>query len=231
MSEVVLQVDQKLKDVVIHSPHKILHPEAIIFDWDHTLADSWSIIAAGINQVFTHFGREQWPVEKIRQECSRSLRDYFPQWFGDRWEEARDIYLDYYKSVHLQKIKLLHGAQELVQTLAQKSIPLFVVSNKFGPTLRSEAQHLGVSQYFKALVGSQDAEKDKPARETVDLALKSGGLRSGPNILFVGDSHLDVECGRAAGCTPIVVYDADLASRMHVNLYFPDCFALLKAFL
>ena len=82
---------------------------------------------------------------------------------------------------------------------------LGVVSNKTGSYLRAEADHLGWTPLFGRLVGAQDAPRDKPAPEPIHLALSAGAVTAGPDVWFVGDAPIDVLCGRAAGCTTIIV--------------------------
>ncbi|MBL8673183.1 MAG: HAD family hydrolase, partial [Alphaproteobacteria bacterium] len=79
--------------------------------------------------------------------------------------------------------------------------------NKRGDILRAEADHLGWTGYFGRLVGADDAARDKPDPAPVRLALAAGGLEPGPETWFVGDTGIDMVCGSAAGCTPVLVGD------------------------
>jgi phosphoglycolate phosphatase len=150
-------------------------------------------------------GQVPWSYEETRTRARRSLRDSFPGLFGTRWEEARDAFYSHFAAHHMQALQPLAGAAELLQTLHQADCPMGVVSNKSGPFLRAEVAALGWQHYFRRVVGAQDAEADKPHPACVGLVLASAGLQAGPEVWLVGDTALDMECARAAGCTPVLV--------------------------
>jgi phosphoglycolate phosphatase len=204
-----------------------LLPTAFIFDWDNTLVDSWGAIMQSINHVRGHFGLPQWDLAEIKKNCTRAARESFPEWFGKDWQKAYDIYYDHFDRVRkMASITALTGAEHLLRFLKTQNVPAFVVSNKHGDYLRLEATQLGWSDLFAAIVGAQDAAKDKPAREPVDFALGKAGITAHADIWFVGDSEVDMTCARNAGCTPVLIGAAETAARLSVARVFSDCQAL-----
>jgi phosphoglycolate phosphatase len=184
-------------------------PKAIIFDWDNTLIDSWPLIHAAINKTMAHMGKPLMSLEEIKCNIHKSMRESFPQIFGDRWQEAGDVYVDSYKKDHLDNLQFLPDAVSLIEYAQQLRIDLFVISNKMGDTLRKEAKKLKVADKFINIVGAGDAKKDKPSKDVVDFTLKNSGQN---NILdprqdfiwFVGDTIVDVECAINSGCLPVL---------------------------
>jgi len=202
-------------------------PHTIIFDWDNTLADSWGTITEAINTTRSAFGMDTWTIIEAKKLCTLAARDSFPQWFGTDSKRALDIFFSTYNKTHLDNIKPLPGADELLRWMKAEKIHAFIVSNKRGDTLRREVVHLGWADLFEAVVGSMDAQRDKPERDPVDLALKHVGLRANdPNIWFVGDTHADVECARNSGCTPVLIHNNADAEKLNVDLVFSDCIEL-----
>ena len=63
---------------------------------------------------------------------------------------------------------------------------------------------MGWDKYFSKVIGSDDAAKDKPFREPVDLAFAGSVHRPGQHVWFVGDSDIDLECAQNTGCTAIL---------------------------
>ena len=57
-------------------------PKAILFDWDNTLIDSWSVILAAMNHTLVELGHEPWSRVEIEARARLSLRDSFPTLFG-----------------------------------------------------------------------------------------------------------------------------------------------------
>lgn len=180
-------------------------PRAILFDWDNTLVDSWLCIQEAYNRTFRHFGMAEWSLEDTRTSVARSLRDTFPEMFGERWTEAKDIFYQSFEAIHLSHLRPLPGAQDMLLDLRARGVYLAVVSNKRGQYLRKEVETLGWSGIFGALVGAADAEQDKPAAAPVHLALRSAPVAAGPDVWFVGDAGVDLECAVNAGCVPVLI--------------------------
>jgi len=180
-------------------------PKAVIFDWDNTLVDSWGCIQAAMNRTLSVMGHPEWDIHETKRKVALSLRDSFPQMFGDRWTEARDVFYAAFEEIHLDYLKPLPGAAEMLEGLAALGVTLSVVSNKNGRFLRQEAEHLGWSKHFHRLVGATDAAADKPSPEPVHLALAESGILPGPDVWFCGDAEVDMHCAANTGCTPILL--------------------------
>lgn len=180
-------------------------PRAILFDWDNTLIDSWAAIHDAQNHTFAQFGMPPWTMEDIRRQVRGSMRDSYPKLFGDRWREAGEIFYARFAERHMDMLKPVSGAAELLDELSVTGIYLAVVSNKKGDYLRSEATRLGWERYFGRMVGAFDAVRDKPSVEPVDLALTGSGIDRGTDVWFVGDADIDLECARNSGCIPVLV--------------------------
>lgn len=180
-------------------------PRAALFDWDNTLIDSWATIHEAMKTTLAAMDHEPWTMEQTRERVRRSLREAFPDMFGERWEDAREIFYRRFREVHLDMLAPLEGAEALLRLMAARGVYLGVVSNKLGEHLRREAAHLGWAPLFGGLVGATDAARDKPAPEPVALALSPGGLAPGEDVWFVGDTWIDLECARNAGCVGVLI--------------------------
>jgi phosphoglycolate phosphatase len=182
-----------------------VRPRAILFDWDNTLVDSWATIHEALNRVMAAMDKPPWSIEETRRRVRLSLRESFPVHFGARWEEARQIYLDHFRAIHLERLASLPGRGELLHGLAADGFFLGVVSNKTGALLRREAERLGWSGYFGSLVGAGDAVVDKPDAAPVHLALEPSGIPPGEAVWFVGDTGVDMECAHNSGCVAVLL--------------------------
>jgi phosphoglycolate phosphatase len=205
-------------------------PRAVLFDWDNTLVDSWPIIHQALHEMFTAMGHTPWTLEESKARVRLSLRDSFPALFGTRWEEARRLYMAAFQAIHLERLAALAGVVELLDHLSETGCYLAVVSNKTGPVLRREAAHLGWTRYFARLVGAADAAADKPDPAPIRLALEGSGIAAGPEVWYVGDTAVDIECALNAGCVPVLLGpakpgDAEF-SRHRPRVAFDDCSGL-----
>ncbi len=179
-------------------------PRAVIFDWDNTLVDTWPIIHDALNKTLAEWGKPAWTLERVKLEVRHSMRDSFPAMFGEDWQEAGERYRQHYRASHLGKLEALPQARQILQRVKDKGLFSVVVSNKLGPSLREEVTHLGWNGFFDAVVGSDDAARDKPHADPVHLALDKSGIAPGPQVWFIGDSEVDLECAVATGCTAIL---------------------------
>lgn len=181
-------------------------PRALVFDWDNTLVDGWPAVLAGLNAAFAAFAMAPWDHARMLREVRRSLRETFPEMFGAEWERARDIFTAEVRAVHLSVLRPLDGSPALLDAAARW--PIAVVSNKQGPILRREAEHLGWAGRFRALLGAGDCAADKPDPAPMRAALASVGAASGPDVWYIGDTHLDMEAARRAGVSAVLLGDA-----------------------
>jgi phosphoglycolate phosphatase len=181
-------------------------PRALVFDWDNTLVDGWPAVLAGLNAAFAAFAMAPWDHARMLREVRRSLRETFPEMFGAEWERARDIFTAEVRAVHLSVLRPLDGSAAVLDAAARW--PIAVVSNKQGPILRREAEHLGWAGRFRALLGAGDCAADKPDPAPMRAALASVGAASGPDVWYIGDTRLDMEAARRAGVSAVLLGDA-----------------------
>lgn len=178
-------------------------PRAILFDWDNTLVDTWPVIHEALHKTFVEAGHEPWTLEMVKQKVARSMRDYFPELFGSKWQEVGQRYRDHYGAIRLERLKEREGAALMLAALKTKPLYLAVVSNKEGKNLRIESTHLGWDKYFGKLIGATDTPRDKPAADPIYAALAGSKIEPGPDVWFIGDSDIDMECALATGCTAV----------------------------
>jgi phosphoglycolate phosphatase len=207
------------------APLGLSRPRAILFDWDNTLVDSWATIHEALNAVMAAMKKPPWSLQETKERVRLSLRESFPLHFGNRWEEARRIYLDVFRAIHLERLSPLPGRGELLQGLFEEGIFLGVVSNKTGSLLRRETEEIGWSPLFGSVVGAGDAAVDKPDAAPVLLALERSGIAASEVVWFVGDTGVDMECARNSGCVPVLLGNGVTEQEFFCcapRLVFPD---------
>ncbi len=183
-------------------------PEAVIFDWDDTLAENWLSIHGALNAALTAMDHAPWSMERARANIRLSMRESFPEMFGDRWKDAADIFYQHIRANHLETLKALNYAPDLLEYLSGLNISLGIVSNKAGDLLRAECTHLGWSDYFVNIIGAGDADKDKPAPDPIYLCLENTGIKPSLNTWYVGDAPTDLQCAKNAGVTAVLIKDS-----------------------
>jgi HAD superfamily hydrolase (TIGR01509 family) len=103
-----------------------------------------------------------------------------------------------YEELYLDKTHFLNGAQEVLKALHSAGVLLGIASNKFGRFSRGAILHLGVSDYFKSVIGAGDVPRNKPFPDMIHIALNEMDLHP-REAIFVGDTLTDIEAGKQAG--------------------------------
>ncbi len=209
-------------------------PRAVLFDWDNTLVDSWGTIHDALVVTFEAMGHRPWTMDETKERVRHSLREAFPRLFGARWEEARQLYLDTFTAIHLERLAAMEGAAGLLSDFARSGLYLAIVSNKTGRLLRREVEHLGWTGYFKRVIGAGDAAVDKPDAAPIRLALEGSGIACGRDVWYIGDTALDMECAARAGCIGVLLGESGIEDpgliQYPPELRFPACAALGRHF-
>lgn len=211
---------------------RLPEPVAVLLDWDNTLVSSWQTIRDAMNVTLNHFGLEPWSMEHIRTRVRKSARDSFPTIFGNKWQAASDVFYTRFREIHIERLTVLPGAEDLLEGLSVAGIPVGIVSNKNGACLRAEIDHLGWRDRLYGIVGANDARQDKPAAAPVILALRGSGIVPNPQVWFAGDADIDLQCARNAGVCGILIR-AEPASPGEFpdappHAHVPDCRAFLE---
>ena len=180
-------------------------PAVILFDWDNTLIDSWQIIHAALNETFMAMGKKPWGLEETKQRVQKSLRDSFPTLFGEKWHDAASVFYGSFEKLHIQNLKPMPYAPEMLARAGQLVDVLGVISNKTGKYLRKEVKHLDWDRHFIDVIGAGDADFDKPNAAPVKLFMQKNSIAFDSVIWYVGDSDIDIETAKNSGCMPILI--------------------------
>lgn len=183
---------------------QLIAPQAVIFDWDNTLISSWSKLHAAVAATMEHLSMEPWTMDQVKSRMHRSSREFFPEVFADKWEQAREIFYKNYRDNVEIELTPLDYAVDTLDMLKGSGVKMAIVSNKTGEYLRAEVESLGWGQYFDSVLGAYDLDEDKPSPKPVYHTLEKLGIEPGTHTWFVGDTIVDVECAINSGCYPIL---------------------------
>ena len=175
--------------------------QAILFDWDGTLVDTCGLILDAHNHVRAHYDLPLWTMDRFLGQASQSAREYYPTVYGDKAEEAQKILYDFVEAHHLTYIEPMDNVIEILDFIKGNAKPLGVVSNKRHATLNLEMDQMGWRSYFKTVIGAGVAEKDKPSKAPIIMAVQEIDKNIDPKeILYIGDTETDLLCAQNVGC-------------------------------
>lgn len=200
-------------------------PDAVIYDWDNTLIDTFPLLFKATNAMREHFGLPAFDEEQAKRNIRLSARDSLPKIFGDRWQEAYDFYLSYVKAHHLAHLDFIEGADLLVRFFEGRGVKQAVFSNKTNIILRPEVELFSVEGAFSAVVGSGDfigLGKPDAAGLLYTAELLSIDESSFNNVWYVGDTENDLLAARAAGMVPVFIENETMSDEAVVAAIKPQ---------
>lgn len=202
--------------------------KAVIFDLDNTLYayDELDKKARGNVEKFTceKFGisGEQYKeaYQFGRKETKKQLPDvgagHNRLLYFQKALEYLDIYpmptamqmYEQYWGTFLRNMRLFPGVKELFRYLRKEQIPIVICTDLTAHIQHRKIEALGIAEDIKYLVSSEEAGKEKPAKEVFDLCLEK--LKLPPeHVWFVGDDlKKDIEGAINAGMYALHFYGA-----------------------
>lgn len=186
----------------------------VIFDLDGTLVNTVGDIARTMNQALVLHGFPPvpeteypkitgWGIKKLAWSClPEAVREA-----DGAGETAGKVAADaarFYAETPLESSKPYPGIRELIAALAVRRIKMAVISNKPDLAARLVVEGLFPGGYFSAVRGEIAGAPRKPDPEAVwELLVEMD--RSPADAIFIGDSEIDMETARNAGCFPLGV--------------------------
>lgn len=174
---------------------------ALIFDLDGTLIDSKLDLALAVNAALEEMGRGPLPYEQIFSYVGQGAPRLIARALGKNATEedcrrGLEYFIEYYSIHKLDNTTLYPGVREALDLLSD--LPMAVLTNK--PVRASEGilQGLGVADYFRLVYGGNSFERKKPDPIGVETILREFGAAPA-QVMFVGDSEIDVQTARNAG--------------------------------
>lgn len=176
--------------------------DAIIFDFDFTLADA----SEGIEHCL-RYGFEQMNIEFVSPgmeiyTSGITLKELISSHTNSTDEKfLEDIYAQYLvvaKESMTDMTKLFDDTHEALIHLREKNYRLGIVSNKYRYRIEEFLERNNYSDLFEVIVGMEDMAEPKPAPEGLLLAMERLGTTPDKS-LFIGDNPVDAETARRAG--------------------------------
>lgn len=115
-----------------------------------------------------------------------------------RGEEYRSLYNSHFRQCPEPKMTAYEGMPQLLHQLKAQGIPLGIVTSKVRNGCLESLSTLDLHDIFDILVTASDDCGHKPDAGPALFACEQLALDK-EHVIFVGDSHFDINCGKAAG--------------------------------
>lgn len=178
---------------------------AVVFDLDGTLVDSYRPITTSLNHARAHWDLPPLTEQRVRRRVGHGLEVLVAQEVGaDRVTDGVRLFREKYAEIFADETRPLAGAFDTVRELHEKGYSLAVASNKPARFSRAILEHLDMLRFMTYVAGPDTAGSTKPEPAMIRSCLEAMRSTTAETI-YVGDMVLDVESGRRAGLTVVLV--------------------------
>jgi phosphoglycolate phosphatase len=175
--------------------------DTVLFDLDGTLLDTLRDLADSVNEMLELNGYPARSMMEIRSFLGNGAKmliwSSLPEGMG---EDDADRCLEQYRPIYKRNMskhtRPYDGILETLDILKQNGVKMAVVSNKPDTPCRELVSGL-FGDYISVAIGDRPDVERKPARASVDRALRLLGAEGG-RAVYVGDSEVDVLTARNA---------------------------------
>ncbi|MFC1768373.1 HAD family hydrolase [Nanoarchaeota archaeon] len=186
--------------------------KAILFDMDGVLIDTHDAWFAVLNATMKKFGKEELSEEIYNEKAWAQPFEIVKEKFLPEID-ANDIADSYAKEFNnfSHKIKVLPNVEETLAEL-KKKYKLVVISNSYHELVEKHLTGVNLLKYFDLILGGDEVKNGKPEPDLIIEACKKINVDI-KDVAIVGDTILDIEAGKAAGCKTIG-YKVDAEKRI-----------------
>ena len=198
----------------------------MIFDLDGTLLDTRADIADACNYALRMCGCPERKLEEYNMLVGRGILNLFrgalPE--GRKDEETvmkmKEHFVPYYNA-HIDNLtRPYDGIMEMLDAIVREGIHLAIASNKY-----QEGTETLVRKYFGAydfvrILGQREGKPIKPDPEIIHEAMESLPGTTAAEVMYCGDSDVDMQTGINAGVRTIGV-EWGFRTREELSAYNP----------
>lgn len=178
----------------------------VIFDLDGTLLNTIADLGNSTNYALERLG---YPIHDIPSYCFRvgnGINKLFERALpeGSQTEanvlKVRKFFMEYYNLHCADETRPYPGIPQLLEALQGRGISMAVASNKYQEASSILMRHYFPNIPFVAVFGQRDGIERKPNPAVVFEIMKIARVNAS-DVLYVGDSGVDMETALNAGVT------------------------------
>ena len=176
--------------------------DAVLFDFDGTVADTGKGIFNGVYHVLDSMGIDPPEPEKLRYFIGPPLHESFRIVFGFNEEECKAAvatYREYYSAKGIFELTMYDGRKELFRKLKARGIKLGISSSKPEIFLLRIVDKFGLSELFDTVKGSDIDYIHSDKSLIIRRATEAMNLPGSAKVLMVGDRCFDINGAKKAG--------------------------------
>lgn len=175
-----------------------------IFDLDGTLLNTVEDLGNATNHALTECGFPTHPIEAYYQMVGRGIYNLFRAAVpaGQSTEEVvqrmASIFIPYYDAHKCDFTRPYDGIPAMLKTITAAGVRLAVASNKYQDGAEKLVSHFFAEYDFVKILGQRDGQPIKPDPAIVDQILADVPKVAKEQVVYIGDSNVDMQTGANA---------------------------------
>ncbi len=207
--------------------------QMFVFDMAGTTVDEDNVVYKTLHRVINSAGiavtLAQVLASGAGKEKQAALRDIIAGQ-GTMIDEAQihEMYLAFNKELTAAystlQMKPQPGAEALFEILKEKGIKIVLNTGYNRPVAESILQKLGwqTGVHIDALVTASDVLRSRPHPDMIAKAMQDFGIADSLYVAKIGDSAIDIEEGKNAGCGITIGITTGAQTEAQLNAAGPD---------
>lgn len=177
--------------------------QAVIFDFDGTLADTRKLIVTAKQEMMKELGLKVLDEKTCASSIGLTAYDAFSRDYPELSSEEVEVLVKTYRA-KFEELKtsmppeLFPGVDKVFSELKKRGIALTIATSRNRKSLLEFVGNWGMTDDFSVILCAEDTDKVKPEPEPVLKTLEA--LSIAPDqALVVGDMPVDILMGKRAG--------------------------------
>lgn len=198
-------------------------PLAVICDLDMTLIDSKRDIATAAIFASSKIAGRTLPEKKVAQWIGKDLRKMFQGLLPDADPEAIEKVIEVYREYFFENCavhtRFYPGVEKTLESLRKMGVLLAIATAKRPFMAIHVSEVFGLDRLVDHVQGTQGFP-EKPDPAIVNITCEKLGVNPFEAV-FVGDTIMDIQAAKNAGCTSIAV-TYGIGTREQLTAQKPD---------
>ena len=183
----------------------------VIFDLDGTLLDTMEDIAGACNYALQECGCPARPLDEYNMLVGRGIFNLFrgalpaERKTEEMVQKMYSHFVPYYNEHICDRTRPYPGIYDMLDRLSENGISFAIASNKYQEGTEILIDRLFGNYRFVTILGQREGKPIKPDPEIVHEAMTAMGNVSKDEVVYCGDSDVDMQTGINAGVRTIGV--------------------------
>lgn len=205
-----------------------------IFDLDGTLLNSITGLGKSTNYALSKCGFPERKLEEYPLFVGRGIYNLFRGAMPDNEKDEKDVermasyFIPHYDKHMYEETVPYEGIGDMLQALQDKGVFIGIATNKYQEGAEKIVHHFFPNIHFVKVLGQRDGQPIKPNPQIIDIMI-SEAKKIEPkieknNVIYIGDSDVDMQTGKNAKVTTVGV-TWGYKSKQEIEEFHPELIA------